>query len=147
MTKAKNLTKGEIMKIELVVTRHQALVDYLLELGLAGPSTEVIAHATVEAVAGKHVCGVLPHSLSRHTAQYTEVPLGLPAELRGQELTLEQVRQFAGNPVTYIVSVATGHDCCPVCGYGDLGGWELEGAGFSKWVSTCKRCQHSWLAD
>jgi len=89
--------------LDLVVTRHPGLVSYLMELGLATAETQVIAHATAETVAGRHVCGVLPHSLSCLCASFTEVPLSLPAELRGQELTLEQVRRYAGLPVTYTV--------------------------------------------
>ena len=92
-------------KIELVVTRHSGLVEYLREIGLADSSTEVIAHASPGAVAGKRVCGVLPHSLSCLCASFTEVPLSLPPELRGAELTVEQVRQYAGKPVTYKVQV------------------------------------------
>jgi len=89
--------------IELVVTRHPGLLAYLLECGLATTETQVVAHASPDAVTGLNVCGVLPHSLSCLTASFTEVPLNLPAELRGQELTLEQVRQYAGEPVTYNV--------------------------------------------
>lgn len=90
-------------KIELVVTRHPGLVEFLREIGLADAETDVISHATPEAVAGKRVCGVLPHSLSCLCDTFTEVPLNLPQELRGAELTAEQVRQFAGAPVTYRV--------------------------------------------
>ena len=90
-------------KIDLIVTRHPGLVEYLQEIGLAGSSTEVISHASPEAVAGKNVCGVLPHSLSCLCESFTEVPLILPAELRGSELTLEQVRQYARPAVTYKV--------------------------------------------
>lgn len=92
------------MKIDVVVTRHPGLVEYLRELGLATEATEVISHASPEAVRGKRVCGVLPHSLSCLCESFTEVPLALPAELRGAELTLEQVRQYASAPVTYIVA-------------------------------------------
>jgi len=92
------------MKIDLIVTRHPALVDYLRENGLANSTTEVIAHASPDAVRGKHVCGVLPHSLSCLTKSFTEVPLYLPAELRGKELTLEQVRQYAQPAVTYKIN-------------------------------------------
>ncbi len=101
------------MKIDLVVTRHPGLVEYLREIGLADSDTEVVAHATPENVSGKHVCGVLPHSLSCLTASFTEVPLQLPAELRGKELTLGEVRQYAGAPVTYRVRTYSGHiqDC------------------------------------
>ena len=91
--------------IELIVTRHPGLVEYLQEIGLADSTTEVISHASPEAVDGKHVCGVLPHSLSCLTASFTEVPLILPAELRGVELSLDQVRQYAKPAVTYRVQV------------------------------------------
>lgn len=91
-------------KLDLVVTRHPGLVEYLREIGLATAGTMVISHASPEVVAGKHVCGVLPHSLSCLCASFTEIPLTLPAELRGVELTLEQVRKYAGPAVTYQVT-------------------------------------------
>ena len=91
--------------IDLIVTRHPGLVEYLRALGLASQSCEVVSHASPETVTGRHVCGVLPHSLSCLCASFTEVPLSLPSELRGQELTLAQVRQYASEPVTYSVRV------------------------------------------
>ena len=91
------------MKIDIVVTRHPGLVEFLRERGLCTPDVTVIPHASPEDVRGKHVCGVLPHSLSCLCESFTEVPLALPAELRGVELSLEQVRQYAGEPTTYIV--------------------------------------------
>jgi len=90
-------------KLEVVVTRHPGLVDYLKETGLTSHDVRVVTHAGPDDVRGKDVCGVLPHSLSCLTASFTEVPLALPAELRGTELTLEQVRKYAAPPVTYIV--------------------------------------------
>lgn len=95
------------LKLDLVVTRHPGLVAYLKEIGLAPEGVEVVSHATAGNVAGKHVCGVLPHSLSSLCASFTEVPLALPPELRGTELSLEQVRQYAGRPVTYRVEVVS----------------------------------------
>lgn len=95
------------MRLDLVVTRHPALVEYLKEIGLADNQTKVVNHVTSDQVRNKHVCGVLPHSLSCLTRSFTEVPLAVPAELRGQELTLEQVREFAGEPVTYRVFTQT----------------------------------------
>lgn len=90
-------------KLDLIVTRHPGLVEYLREVGMADATTTVVAHATPDVVKGKRVCGVLPHSLSTLCETFTEVPLNLPQELRGVELTVEQVRQFAGAPVTYRV--------------------------------------------
>ena len=92
-----------MIKIELVVTRHPGLVEYLAGEGLIPVGVEVISHATTEKVAGKHVLGVLPHSLSCLTASYTEVPLRLSPEMRGKELTAADVAAIAGDPVTYRV--------------------------------------------
>lgn len=91
-------------RVDLVVTRHKALVEYLRELGLVEEGVEVIEHATPEAVTGRNVCGVLPHSLSCLTESFTEVPLKLTPELRGKELDLETLRKIAGKPVTYKVT-------------------------------------------
>lgn len=88
----------------VVVTRHPALVEYLTELGVVPAGTEVVTHATAEQVRDRHVFGVLPLHLAAEAASVTEVTLHVPAELRGVELTLEQVRQFAGPLVEYKVS-------------------------------------------
>jgi putative CRISPR-associated protein (TIGR02620 family) len=90
----------------VVVTRHLGLVEYLLELGLCSSSVNVISHATVEDVKGKHVIGVLPLSLAVAAESVTEVPMRIPAELRGQELSLEQMRVYGGSPRTYRVTLA-----------------------------------------
>lgn len=87
----------------VVVTRHPALVEYLTELGVVPAGTEVVAHATAEQVRGRHVFGVLPLHLAAEARRVTEVPLHVPAELRGVELTLAQVRQFAGPLTSYVV--------------------------------------------
>ena len=92
-------------KAKLVVTRHPALVEYLREIGIVLGNAEVIAHASPEMVTGRDVVGILPHSLSCLTKTFTEVPLFVPVELRGIELTLEQVRLYAKPAVTYKVSV------------------------------------------
>ena len=91
------------MKFDVIVTRHPALVEYVREIGLADNETEVVAHATPENIKNKFVCGVLPHSLSCLTSSFTEIPLSIPAELRGIELSVAQIRQYAGPPVTYII--------------------------------------------
>lgn len=88
----------------LIVTRHQGLVQYLIAKGFVPADVEVVEHASAEVVTGKHVWGVLPHSLSVLCASFTEIPLSLPVELRGVELTQEQVEQYAGKPVTYVVN-------------------------------------------
>jgi len=90
---------------DVVVTRHPALLEYLREIGLAGIHTTVLSHASKEDVTGKRVCGVLPHSLSCLCKAFTEIPLAVPQELRGKELTIRQIKEIAGKPVTYVVRV------------------------------------------
>ena len=88
----------------VIITRHLALVEYLRELGLADEDTPVFSHATPEEVRGRHVLGVLPLQLAVLAERITVVPLEVPRDLRGTELTLAQIREFAGEPVTYRVS-------------------------------------------
>ena len=91
--------------IKTVVTRHSGLVEYLLETGvITNGEYELFDHASPDVVKGKDVIGVLPHSLSCLTTSFTEVPMCIPAELRGVELTLEHMRQYAKVPVTYYVT-------------------------------------------
>ena len=90
----------------VVVTRHPALVQYLREIGVidAEDAVNVVTHATPEGVRGRHVVGVLPIHLAALTAKYTAVPIWAPQELRGVELTVEQVRQYAKPAQTFIVT-------------------------------------------
>jgi len=95
--------KGKMTKIDLIVTRHPGLVEYLIEEGIVNSSTPVVTHASVEDLKGKHIVGVLPNHLSCHTTCMTEIPLDLPVELRGKKLTVEDVRKYARPAVTYVI--------------------------------------------
>jgi len=87
----------------VVVTRHQALTQFLCEdLGYE-PDLPVLTHATAEAVRGKHVVGVLPLHLAAEAQSLTTVDLDLPPEARGKELSLEELRQYFVGENTYIV--------------------------------------------
>jgi len=89
----------------LVVTRHKALVDYLLKKGVISEGRfEVMPHATPKDVRGRHVIGVLPHSLSCLTTSFSEVVLDLPLEKRGKELTLDDMLTHAKGLNTYKVT-------------------------------------------
>lgn len=81
----------------IVVTRHPALVEWLLENHIIDEGTQVFAHATPELVYGNNVIGVLPMRLAALTSRFREVTMNIPAEWRGMELTLEQIKQC--NPV------------------------------------------------
>ena len=90
-------------KIDVVVTRHSALVTYLKEKGLIREDTRVLTHASPEDVQGKHVLGVLPHSLSALCESFTEITLQIPPELRGKELSVEDIHKYASGITTYVV--------------------------------------------
>lgn len=91
----------------IVVTRHKALLELLKELGEVFGDLPVIEHATVEDVDGKHVIGVLPMYLAVHAASITEVELDIPKELRGVELSLEQLRKCYRSVSRYVVKECT----------------------------------------
>ena len=89
---------------QVIVTRHPALVEYLVQTGVCPEGTPVITHGTAENLTGKHAIGVLPLHLAAVAAMVTEIPMAIPPELRGVELDLEQTKKYAGQPVTYKVS-------------------------------------------
>lgn len=96
-------------EIDLIVTRHPALVSLLRERGLVDGDVPVIAHATPADVFRKHVCGVLPLSLAAEALSVTEIPLALTPEMRGKELDLDTLRKIAGEAVTYRVNILGEH--------------------------------------
>lgn len=80
----------------VVVTRHPSYVELLRERGLVDDTCIVVGHATPEVVRNKRVVtSGLPLHLAAEAAELVTVPLFLPPELRGVELTLEQVREHA----------------------------------------------------
>jgi putative CRISPR-associated protein (TIGR02620 family) len=87
----------------VIVTRHAGLVQFLNEMGITG---EVIGHATADNVRGKEVIGVLPLHLAALTESITSVDMELPPELRGVELSSEQVRKHFVRLTTYKVMTA-----------------------------------------
>ena len=90
--------------MKIVVTRHESLIEYLKEIKVIQDGDfQLISHATLEDVEGKDIIGVLPISLASHANTITEIPLNVPMELRGQELSLDQVRKYAGEIAVYKV--------------------------------------------
>lgn len=87
----------------IIITRHPALLQYLRELGVVHEDTPVLSHATAEDVRCKHVYGVLPMRLAAEAAALTEVSMNVPAEWRGTELSLEQIKACDPTLTTYVV--------------------------------------------
>jgi hypothetical protein len=97
-----------IMKYDLLVTRHGPLVTVLRERGIIDSDTPVVTHVEDPSILdGKHVVGVLPHHLSARCATITEVPMALTPEdrvaLSAGDLSVDRTREIAGEPVTYVV--------------------------------------------
>lgn len=88
----------------IMITRHKALVQYAIEKGIVPADVRVLPHvSTPKEVAGKHVVGPIPLHLAAAATRVTHIPLSIPPELRGVELTLEQLREMAGPAETYAV--------------------------------------------
>lgn len=100
-------------KSKVIVSRHPGLVQYLRHIGLVGEDVPCLSHASPDDVRGKIVYGVLPLHLAAAAHEVVEIPLDIPAELRGKELTLEQMFQYAGEPYTYKVKRLRRIGDCP----------------------------------
>ena len=100
----KETEKLIIRKKQPVITRHKALVSYLLDKDIIKEGEyKLIEHADYKDVEGQDVIGVLPLQLASYAKSVTEVPLKLTPEMRGKELTFEEVEKIAQEPVQYIV--------------------------------------------
>ena len=89
----------------IIVTRHPALLAYLVERGLAAADVEVRQHVVESDVEGRDVIGVLPMHLAARCASVTVVDLDIPADQRGAELSLQQIREMVRSVTRYVVTV------------------------------------------
>lgn len=88
---------------KLVITRHKALYEYLINHKYIEKNTPCISHANEDDVKDKHVFGVLPFWLASKASKYTEIQLRIPHDKKGKELTLDEVEFYAIKPRTYKV--------------------------------------------
>lgn len=90
----------------IVITRHTAFVDHCRNIGLIDDNPTVVAHASPDVMVDQDVItSGLPLHLAALCRTVTTVPLNLPAELRGVELTVEQVAAYAEEPQTFSVTL------------------------------------------
>lgn len=107
----KETEKLIIRKKQPVITRHKALFAYLLDKDIIKEGEyKLIEHADYKDVEGQDVIGVLPLQLASYAKSVTEVPLKLTSEMRGKELTFEEVEQIAQEPVKYLVREVNSSD-------------------------------------
>ena len=85
----------------IIVTRHKGAVEWLRRNGIEG---KVIAHAHESDVVGEDVIGVLPFHLAYLANTITTIDMDLPLELRGQDVSPEQMDEFGARLTTYIVA-------------------------------------------
>ena len=84
----------------VVVTRHEALVQFLSEEGVIPEGKPYVWKKHIDPgenskLVGKMVIGVLPMHLAALAREYVNVPLVIPPEMRGKELSIEEIRRFA----------------------------------------------------
>lgn len=91
--------------MKVVVTRHAAFVTVCHERGLIEEDGFVVlAHASPEEIKGKTVItSGLPLHLAALCKSVVTIPLTLPPELRGKELSVEQMREHAGETEKFLV--------------------------------------------
>lgn len=94
----------------VVVTRHEATIEYLRKLGYVPGDAKIIAHATADDVRGKTVVGMLPYNLASLAECVVIVDMDIPQELRGVDLNVQQVEKYAQGISTYVVIQIEGGD-------------------------------------
>jgi len=90
--------------VDLIVTRHQGLVDLAKRMGLATDGCPVLAHASADDVRGKTVLGVLPLHLAAEARAVVSIDLDLPQHLRGTDLSAEEMLQYVKGVSVYRVT-------------------------------------------
>ena len=85
------------VKIDLVVTRHQGLIDFLREKGIIDENTKILTHISDPSeVKDKVVLGNLPLHLASMTKMLITPVLNLTPEMRGKDLSKEDVEKVFG---------------------------------------------------
>lgn len=79
----------------VIITRHEGLVELLKEEGLIPSKCKVLSHVEdPEQIKSRWVIGILPVHLAVHTAIFSCPELELPLELRGKELSKDEMRPY-----------------------------------------------------
>jgi len=89
----------------VVVTQSAALVDYLCIKGIVDRDVRIVSTPTPEAVYKQDVIGELPLRVACFARSVTDVPVRGLTDRAIQDLPLEDIQRYAGDPVTYRVTV------------------------------------------
>ena len=85
----------------IIVTRHPGLVEWLERHGITG---EVKASVTLDDIKGKHVVGALPAHIAQWAAYVTSVDYFCPFEMRGKDLTADDLESYGAKLFDYRVT-------------------------------------------
>jgi len=103
----KRLVGGDLTTPDLVVSRHDGLVEYLREEAIIpAEGIEHIEHAELDDVRDRHIVGNIPSRLAAEAEAVTEVDLDYPEDYRGEEFSADEVREHCTGITTYLVREA-----------------------------------------
>lgn len=81
----------------VILTKHDALVPYLEEIGLINGDEPVIREAFQEDIKDKNVIGSLPLHLAVLAHTVTIVPLNIPSDMEEETLTIDDIKELIGD--------------------------------------------------
>lgn len=90
--------------MKILVTRHPAMLAYIYELGLVSEHESITVIERIESgaeVKDHDVIGIIPNRFACEAKSVTEIPLFIPNAQRGVVLSLDQIREFAGDAIRY----------------------------------------------
>ena len=92
--------------MKYIVTRHKGAVEWIREHYPIFNRFVVIPHITEEQVKGSIIIGTLPVNLAVLAKEYWHLSMMIPMEMRGKELTLEDMEEFGCQIVKYKIEKA-----------------------------------------
>lgn len=91
-------------KAEIIVSRHAAFVQRVIELGFATEETPVLKHVeNPEQIIEKVVVGMLPMWLAHKALCVINIDIKTPKGKRADELTIEELRELATTWGCYMI--------------------------------------------
>jgi putative CRISPR-associated protein (TIGR02620 family) len=80
----------------IIITRHKATVQWLNSQGIYGTVIDHVDNSNAHLLIDNDVYGAIPYNFAAKCNSITTVELpDLPKELRGKELTFEQLNKYA----------------------------------------------------
>lgn len=96
---------------DILISRHQAIYDWLLENEIISKDIPVIDYVTdINIIKDKDVIGVLPLWLAAHCRTFTHIRINFPNKNKSYKLlSTEDVSKYVHFIVTYSISIEKGH--------------------------------------